>query len=324
MKYTEGTITTTLAGLEPVSALLTRLGIDQLVINDPRDVDDLLDKKNSYDWDYIDDGVLALKNAEPSVVFYLPGSPAEYDELFGELRAGLDGLSDGLSDGRTEGSGADSAFALEVKEADDGEWKDRWKEYFKPARITERITVCPSWEEYEPGPGEKVITIDPGQAFGTGTHETTSLCIKLIEKYLKPGDEVLDVGSGSGILSIAACLEGAGRVLGIDIDPVAVETGRENVALNGLSDSVEVIEGDLTKGVEMKADIVVANLMADLVIMLSADCARHLKPGGVFISSGILAELSGKVEKALADSGFEVIETVYDGEWCAIAAKARG
>ena len=207
---------------------------------------------------------------------------------------------------------------------DDADWKDKWKEYFKPVRITDRLVVKPTWEEYEPNDGEKVIQIDPGMAFGTGTHETTSLCLKLMEKYLgdEPQDkEVLDVGCGSGILSIAAALLGCRSVTGVEIDEDAVRVAEENVELNGIGDRVEILQGDLTEGIESKADIIVANLMADLVMTLSKSAKEHLKDGGIFISSGILLEKKGIVSDAVKEAGFEIIEIAEDGEWCAIAAR---
>ena len=184
--------------------------------------------------------------------------------------------------------------------------------------------VKPSWEEYRAEPDDLVIEIDPGMAFGTGTHETTSLCMKLMEKYFGEFGEnvkVLDVGCGSGILSIAASLLGAGEVLGVEIDKDAVQVARENVQLNKCDDNVRVIEGDLTKGIDFKGDIIVANLMADLVMMLSKSAREHLEDGGIFISSGILADKEKVVSEAITDAGFTIEEVMVDGEWCAIAAR---
>ena len=209
---------------------------------------------------------------------------------------------------------------VEVKSEDDSLWADRWKEYFRPAKVTEKIVIKPSWEEYEAADGELILEIDPGRAFGTGTHETTSGCLELMEKYMKEGDRVLDVGCGSGILSIGAALLGSSCVYAIDIDPVAVEVTKENVALNGFSDIVRTEEGDLTKGVDFKADIVAANLMADLVKVLTKDVAVHLEKDGVYISSGILLEKEDDVKQTLDECGFKVIDVIRKGEWCAIAA----
>ncbi|MBR4023827.1 MAG: 50S ribosomal protein L11 methyltransferase, partial [Firmicutes bacterium] len=237
----------------------------------------------------------------------------------------IEGLRQAMMDG-VYGEDADfGPLTVTTSLHDDSEWKDNWKEYFKPQQVSERIIVCPTWEEYElseedKAAGKKILRIDPGMAFGTGTHETTSLCLKAMEKYMAPGASVLDVGCGSGILSIAADLLGAGDVLGIEIDPVAVEVSRENLELNGCGENVRVIEGDLTKGVDYKADVVVANLMADLVEMLSPDVRRHMKPGARYISSGIIDEKLEEVAQAIRDCGFEIEEIKEDGMWRAIVA----
>lgn len=183
--------------------------------------------------------------------------------------------------------------------------------------------IKPTWEDYQAGEKELVIEIDPGMAFGTGTHETTSGCIQLMEKYMKPGDKVLDVGCGSGILSIAAALLGSRDILAIDIDPVAVEVTRENVELNKISEYVDTRYGDLTKGVSYRADIVVANLMADLVMMLTKDVAKHLEDGGIYISSGIIDFKEEEVCETLKRCGFEIIEILKKGEWCTVAARLK-
>ena len=164
-----------------------------------------------------------------------------------------------------------------------------------------------------------MLQIDPGTTFGTGTHETTSLCMKLLEKYL--AERVIDVGCGSGILSVAAALLGCRYVLGTEIDPEAVAIARENVELNGVAPQVRVLEADLLAGIPYKADVIVANLMHDLVMRLAPDAFRHLDAGGIFISSGILLEKRDQVAAAVKEAGFEILEILEDGEWCAIAAK---
>jgi ribosomal protein L11 methyltransferase len=189
--------------------------------------------------------------------------------------------------------------------------------------------------------GELVLEIDPGTAFGTGTHETTSLCMKLMEKYAADcggaaaasgsvgtsvaadGVRVIDVGCGSGILSIAAALVGCKYVLGTEIDSDAVQIAKENVALNGVAAQVKVLEADLLKGIPYKADMIVANLMHNLVMQLAPDAYTHLDAGGVFISSGILLEKRDQVASAVEAAGFEILEIPEDGEWCAIAAQKK-
>lgn len=294
--------------LELIEAVLMSSGIEDSVVSDPKDIHELLEKKNAYDWDYVDESVLQLENERPSVTVYRDDREEEYEFL--------SGLSEKLK-------AEIPCCTTESRVVCDDDWKDKWKEYFKPAKITQHLVVKPTWEDYEKKEDELVIEIDPGMAFGTGTHETTSLCLELIEEYIKPGDYVLDVGCGSGILAIAAGLLGAEEVLGIEIDPVAVEIGKSNVELNGLSENVRVVYGDLTKGIDFKADLVAANLMADIVKILSGDVAKHIKPGGVYISSGILAELADDVGSVIEKCGFEIEEVRVKGEWCAIAAKPK-
>lgn len=319
MKYIQIDIKTSRAGIEPLLAALMEVGITDAVVEDPSDIDDLLDKKNDYDWDYVDESVLALRDKEPQVTVYM-NDDDEGRAAAENLRHAVDGLKSQAASGLF-GEKADlGPLSVEMTLCDDSGWKDKWKEYFKPAKVGKTIVVKPTWEDYESQPGEKVLEIDPGMAFGTGTHETTSLCIRLMEEYMKPGDKVLDVGCGSGILSIAGALLGAGEVLGIEIDPVAVDISKENIALNHVENVARAQYGDLTKGVDFKANVVVANLMADLVMLLSRDVASHMLPGGVYISSGILDEKVVKVVDTMRGLGFRILEVRQDGMWCAVVA----
>ena len=323
MKYIEFKVHASRQGIEQVTAMYLRMGIDQVSIDDPADMEDILNKKNEYGWDYVDDDLKKGLDREPTISIYFEDTE-ENREKIQQLKLQVMMLKSKELEGLF---GWDVDFGRLYAEdiiVDDADWKDKWKEYFKPVRITDRLVVKPTWEEYEPNDGEKVIQIDPGMAFGTGTHETTSLCLKLMEKYLgdEPQDkEVLDVGCGSGILSIAAALLGCRSVTGVEIDEDAVRVAEENVELNGIGDRVEILQGDLTEGIESKADIIVANLIADLVMTLSKSAKEHLKDGGIFISSGILLEKKGIVSDAVKEAGFEIIEIAEDGEWCAIAAR---
>ncbi|MBQ3880864.1 MAG: 50S ribosomal protein L11 methyltransferase, partial [Bacteroidales bacterium] len=323
MKYLELVIHTNRAGLEPLEACLMEMGLNDMVVNDPMDLQDLMNKKHDYDWDYIGDEVLEMADTEPTITLYFDGDETGNGyALAQEVDLKVDELRQAMMNGEY-GENADfGPLTVTTTLHDDSEWKDNWKEYFKPSRVSDKILVCPTWEEYElsdeeKAQGVKILKIDPGMAFGTGTHETTSLCMKAMEKYMKKGASVLDVGCGSGILSIAADLLGAGDVLGIEIDPVAVEVSRENLELNACKESVRVIEGDLTKGVDYEADIVVANLMADLVMMLTPDVRRHMKEGAKYISSGIIDEKLEEVKNAVIASGFNIDEVMTDGMWCA-------
>ncbi len=323
MKYIEFRIHASKQGIEQVTAMLMTKGIDQLVINDPADMEDILDKKNEYGWDYIEDGLKDNLDREPTVSAFFEDTP-ENRELVQQLKIAVMMLKSKEMEGIFGWDADLGRLYAEDIIVDDEAWKDKWKENFKPVKITERLVVKPTWEEYQASVGEVVIQIDPGMAFGTGTHETTSLCLKMLERYLgenPAAKKVLDVGCGSGILSIGAALLGCADVLGVEIDGDAVTVAEENVALNQVQDQVRIMRGNLIEGIDFKADVLVANLMADLVITLAECAGTHLETGGVFLSSGILLEKKDKVSAAIEAAGFEIIEIAEDGEWCAIAAK---
>jgi ribosomal protein L11 methyltransferase len=319
MKYIEVRIDASPLGIELLSAGLAGLGIDDIEIDDPRDAEERL--ANALPSEYCDDETRAAElSKEQSVVFYAEYG-ADGEKLVRRAVSMTEKIRRSVSAGDF-GPDAD-AGTLNVKTAvrDDGEWKDKWKEFFRPTAVTDRITVRPGWEEYDPvKEDEIVISIDPGMAFGTGLHETTSLAAALLEKYISPGMKVLDVGCGTGILSIIAAKLGASEVLGTDIDADAVRTAAANFSENGVSGVCRAEEADLAGGVDICADIVVANLLAGLVEELSADVQGCIRRGGVYIVSGILGTQKDEIEKCLSDCGFEVIEWRDDGEWSAAAA----
>lgn len=223
---------------------------------------------------------------------------------------------------------------FEIKEVDDEDWADAWKKYFKPLRISERLTIKPTWEEYEPSPGEIILELDPGMAFGTGTHATTALCLRTLEQVVKPGDEVIDVGTGSGILSVAAAKLGARHVLAIDLDPVAVSSATENTRLNGLSDQITVKLSDLLQvireqgqgdslGVTLPVQVVVANILAEIIVLFVDDVYAALQQGGAYIVSGIIKEKQEFVEQALKKVGFDIEAVHEETDWVAIVARKR-
>lgn len=323
MRYLELKIQASEQGVEQITALLLGMGITEMSIDDPHDMDDILQKKHEYGWDYIEDDLKENLDREPVISLYFDEADPKAQQMAVMVKGGISALQRRQQAGEF-GQQADLG-SLTVTEniVDDGDWKDKWKEFFKPTKVTDRIVVKPTWEEYTPKENELVIEIDPGMAFGTGTHETTSLCMKLMEKYLGEHSEekkILDVGCGSGILSICGALLGSREILGIEIDEDAVRVARENVEENHVEDAVKVMQGDLTKGVDFKADVIVANLMADLVMLLSEDARKHLTEDGIFISSGILVEKEKMVSAAIREAGFHIVEIAEDGEWCAIAA----
>ncbi len=215
-------------------------------------------------------------------------------------------------------------FTIACNSIDEQDWAESWKAFFYPQKIARRIVVKPTWRSYDPASGELVIELDPGMAFGTGTHPTTMLCVQLLETYLNPGDRILDVGTGSGILLIAAALLGAARLSGLDLDPMAVDVARRNLELNRIDPSiVELSTGDLVQGVSGQHDVVIANILADVVLELLDDVVRVVRPGGLFICSGIIDSRKADVERKLDLSGFEPMAVEQDEDWVAIAARRR-
>lgn len=319
MKYIEICIKTSTMGTDLLAAELMNIGILNVMIDDP--IIDMEMMQNTGETEYVDASEFDLER-EPSITVYL-----EYNEesiaKTSEIKALVANFREEVKSGiYGEDFDAGSLELTSLARTDD-EWKDNWKAYFKPTKISSRVVIRPSWEEYESeaGSDEIVVAINPGMAFGTGTHETTSLSVKALEKYLKPSDRVLDVGCGTGILAIIASKLGAHDALGIDIDQDAVDASNENIELNDCGDNVSVRLGDLTVGVDYAADVVVANLLTPLVIRFSGDVSRHLETGGLFISSGILCDHEERVQAALEENGFRVLEIMEDGDWCSFTAE---
>ena len=202
------------------------------------------------------------------------------------------------------------------------DWRNNWKKFFNPTPVGEKILIRPTWrDDYDPG-DRVVLNIDPGLAFGTGSHETTKLCLETIEKYLKQGDTVLDVGCGSGILAIASLLLGAKNAVGVDIDEVAVRTAEENARLNNVSDRFTAVVGDLTEKISGKYNLIVANIVADAIISLSKGVKEFINSDTVYIMSGIIDTRGDEVCKAVSED-FEIIERIEDNGWVCLVAKSK-
>ena len=310
MIWSEITIHTTAEAVEAVSNILYEAGANGVVIEDPevlhREWDTSLGEiyQLSPD-DFPQEGVYV--KAYLPVTSHLGDTVEEIKERLNQL------LLYGLDPGKG------TVTVAEVKE---DEWASAWKKYYKPVTISERITIAPVWEDYQPKHADEiVIELDPGMAFGTGTHPTTVLCIRALEKYVRPGDRVYDVGTGSGILSIAAAKLGAREILALDLDEVAVRSAQSNVKINKESGKITVKKNNLLDNVEGPAELVVANILAEVIVRFTEDVARVLVPGGLFIASGIITAREADVKQALRKAKLEVIETSYIDDWVAIIAK---
>ena len=221
---------------------------------------------------------------------------------------------------------------ITVKNIKEDDWANNWKKYFKPFAVGDKIVIRPSWEEYNDDGNKTVLKIDPGHVFGTGTHETTQLCIELIENYLKKDDMVLDIGCGSGILSIASLLLGAKYADAVDIDPNAIDIAYTNAGMNDIGrETYDVVSGNILEDEDLnekysgkKYDVVEANIVADVIIALTDKIPQYIKDGGVFISSGIIVERLDDVLEALKGHGFEVLEVKKKKGWSAIASRYNG
>lgn len=209
-----------------------------------------------------------------------------------------------------------------IAEVNEEDWATAWKQYYHPVKISARFTIVPTWEEYKPvSTDELIIELDPGMAFGTGTHPTTVLCLQALEKVVEPGNTVIDVGTGSGVLSIGAALLGAKSVHALDLDEVAVRSAKENIELNKVDDVVEVFHGNLLDTVKEPADVVVANILAEIILLFTDDAFSMVKPGGLYVTSGIIGAKRDDVKAGLEASGFVIEEVNMMEDWVAIIAR---
>lgn len=257
-------------------------------------------------------GTAISGDAPVTVMCYLPVDDRLEERLL-SIKAKVNNLA---GFGLEAGSGE-----ITIKYAEDEDWAEAWKQFFHTLRIGKRIVIKPTWEEYRPQFGDLIIEIDPGMAFGTGNHPTTQLCLELLEKHLKRRSVVVDFGSGSGILALAAAKLGASLVIAFDSDEIAVQSARKNVVQNHLEEIIEVHRTDNPSFISSPVNLVTANLIAQTIIAQSTELARLLRVGGTLIASGIIQERSAEVQQALRDAGFEILETPSEGEWVAVAAK---
>lgn len=310
MEWAEVSFRTSHAAQEAVSALFGEAGASGTVIEDPALINEYI---HSGLWDYTD--IPEQKDTSVVTVKAYFAADASLDEKLALLRAGLDEIA-------ARGVDTSPAEFLTARVQDE-DWANSWKKYFHTDKVGERVVIQPSWEEYEPQPGEVVLRLDPGAAFGTGTHPTTSMCLRAMEKLVKPGMTVFDVGTGSGVLAIAAAKLGAKTVRAVDYDATAVRVARENIEANGVADVVSTAESDLFSAIPGKAGLVTANLIADLVIRLLPGLDAHLEKGGVLLASGIIESRAQEVREAANAAGFFVAEDFEEKEWHAMVIRRR-
>ena len=310
MKYREITIHTTPAGIEAVSNVLIALGVGGFEVVDSRDFEEFLETTTPH-WDYVDEDLLSLRDAESVIRIYLPDNEQGIAS-FGMIQKGMEELS------HSELSELYGSLQITLEERDDSQWTDTWKQYYKPIVISDKLAVVPVWEEFDAKEGQKVLWMDPGAAFGTGSHETTALCLGYLSEMDLAGKKVLDVGCGSGILGIAALLLGAESNLGVDIDELAVKAGGENAERNGVADRSTFVAGDLVDKVEGKYDVVCANIVADVIKMLLGDIGKFMKDDAKLLLSGIIEERTEEIRQAAAAHGFKVIKEQNKRGWSAL------
>ncbi|HEX2946598.1 MAG TPA: 50S ribosomal protein L11 methyltransferase [Clostridia bacterium] len=306
MEWTEVRIKTTEEASDAVSEMLTSIGAGGVVIEDPNEIRRQIESPNSLD--YADQEFMDSLGTDVTIKAYF-NQEFTPEGLKALIQEKLSFISQFLEVG--EGY---KGYSM----VDDEDWSTAWKKYYKPFHISDSVVIKPSWEDYDKQAGEIVIELDPGMAFGTGTHETTRLCSQMLEKYVKKSDTILDVGCGTGILSIIALKLGAQKAVAIDIDDVAAKVTRENCAINGVLDMIDVRKGILSDITPFKADLVVANIIADVIVRLADPMPQYLKKGGILITSGIILERREDVIKAYTGLGFEVVRVDEMGEWVAI------
>lgn len=311
MKWTEVYIKTTEEASDAISEMLSTIGAGGVVIEDPNEIRRQIESPGSLD--YADQDFMDSLGTDVTIKAYF-NEEYKPDELAVLIKEKLSFISQFLDVGQGYTG---------YERVDDEDWATAWKKHYKPFHISESVVIKPSWEEYEKQGSEIVIELDPGMAFGTGTHETTRLCSQLLEKYVKKGDSVIDVGCGTGILSIIALKLGAGKVAAVDIDEVAVRVTRENCVINGVQDGISVSKGVLADLEPEKADVMVANIIADVIIGISSQVPGYLKKGGILLTSGIIRERKDEVIRTYTENGFEFVSVNEMGEWTAIVFKCQ-
>lgn len=310
MDFTKVTVYTGDGNVDFVTSVLYDLGITGVQIMDKNDFAEFM-QNNLRAWDVVDEELVSsVMNEKTSVTFYLEndGSLAETKNKIEEVL-----------------KRADSNVTITEKTVKNEDWENNWKKYYKPLRIGSHIVIKPTWEEFEAKEGDRVVELDPGMAFGTGSHSSTHMCLEFLEEAVKEGDRVLDIGTGSGILAIASLKLGAKSADAGDIDPLAVKIAKENALLNGYSEPLfSVKEGSLTETADGVYDVVIANIVADIICELTESVTRYIAPGGKFITSGIIDFKADKVKEAIKKAGMVITQEKADKDWRAFMCERIG
>jgi len=320
MEWIEVKIYTTREGIEPVSAMLIDAGINGIEIEDDQEIKEFVTTSSKY-WDYVDEELLNKKIEDTRIKVYVSNNAYGYEILM-KIKEGLNRLKN-IDIGFDLGK-----LSYELQNMNDKNWLDKWKEFYKPFKVGKKLIIKPIWENIENNENRIVFNINPGHVFGTGLHQTTQLCIIELEKYVNNNSIVLDLGCGSGILSIISILLGAKNAVAIDIDCNAVKTAYENAEFNKIGkDKYYVTSGNIIEDISLqeeigynKYDIVIANIIADVIVEMSNIIPKHIKSKGIFIASGIIKERIQDVYDALNKNNFEVIATNIRDEWVSITS----
>ena len=322
MQWIETNIYTTTEGIEPLCGRLYAVGLNGLQITDAADFHDFIENETPY-WDYIDESLEPLKTCETFVTVYLTDD-ADGRELLSHIRGTVAELK------AMDTDGAFGRLEIELKGVDEEDWANNWKKYYKTFNLGKRLLIRPEWEPLDENEaGDKVVlSMNPGHLFGTGTHHSTQLCMIELEKYVRQGDRVLDLGCGSGILSILSLLLGAESAVAVDIDPAAPVTAMENLVMNGIDPTrYTVLVGNLledealSRQIGGEYDVVVANIVADVIIAMSRAAYEKTRKGGVFITSGIIGPRGEEVKAAIEQAGFEIADVHEQSDWLCMTAR---
>ena len=323
MNWLELHIDTTHTGLEPLETLLSSLDIDGVVIDDETEFQDFLENNHQY-WDYVDEDLERQMQGKSRITFYLQADEAGFAKL-GEVRIALQTLKEARTDCGT--------LLMTLNNMQDADWENNWKQYYKPMEIGRRLLVIPQWEQDDPKVQAMMaarvpLILEPGLTFGTGSHATTRLCLTALEKTVQGGEKVLDLGCGSGILSIAALKLGAASALAVDIDDKCLGVAYENAAMNGIGRDIYTVKvGDVLSSENLRAeigggyDVVLANIVADVIIGLAPMVRSLLSETGVFLCSGIIDDRADEVAEKLRRAGLEITETRSAEGWFAYTCR---